>query len=74
MATKPPMEAATGVAARTIDPDEAGIVRRIFKEFASGKSPEAIACDLNREGVAGRGGRLWSNTTLRGQVDLELAS
>jgi DNA invertase Pin-like site-specific DNA recombinase len=58
-----------GRGARAIDPEEAGNVRRIFKEFASGKSPEAIASDLNREGVAGPGGRPWSNTTLRGQVD-----
>ena len=44
-------------------------MRRIFREFASGKSPEASARDLNREGVPGPGGRLWSNTTLRGQLD-----
>src|SRR4029079_10391316 len=43
------------------------VVERIFREFAAGKSPEAIAKDLNREGVPGPGGRLWSNTTLRGQ-------
>ena len=54
---------------RTIDPEEACVVRRIFTEFAGGKSPEAIARDLNREGVAGPGGRLWANTTLRGQLD-----
>jgi hypothetical protein len=52
-----------------IDPDEARIVRRIFTEFAAGKSPEAIARDLNRERVAGPGARPWSNTTIRGQVD-----
>jgi site-specific DNA recombinase len=32
-----------GRGARTIDPEEASVVQRIFKEFASGKSPEAIA-------------------------------
>ena len=58
-----------GRGARLIDPDEAGVVRRIFKEFASGKSPEAIARDLNRESVPGPAGRLWSNTTIRGQLD-----
>jgi site-specific DNA recombinase len=58
-----------GRGARTIDADEAAVVRRIFREFASGRSPEAIARDLNRERVAGPGGRLWSNTPLRGQVD-----
>jgi site-specific DNA recombinase len=58
-----------GRGARLIEPDEAGVVRRIFKEFASGKSPEAIARDLNRESVPGPAGRLWSNTTIRGQFD-----
>jgi site-specific DNA recombinase len=58
-----------GRGARKIDPDEAAVVNRIFKEFASGKSPEAIARDLNRAAVAGPAGRLWSNTTIRGQVD-----
>ncbi len=32
---------------RKIIPEEAEIVRRIFGEFASGKSPKAIAVDLN---------------------------
>jgi DNA invertase Pin-like site-specific DNA recombinase len=58
-----------GRGARTIDSDEADVVRRIFREFASGKSPEAIARNLNCKGVAGPGGRPWSNTTLRGQVN-----
>jgi DNA invertase Pin-like site-specific DNA recombinase len=58
-----------GRGARAIAPDEAGVVRRIFQEFASGKSPEAIARDLNRESVRGPAGRLWSNTTIRGQPD-----
>ena len=35
---------------REIVPEEAEIVRRIFREFAAGKSPKAIAVDLNRDG------------------------
>lgn len=31
---------------RSIDPTEAHIVQRIFREFASGKSPRSIAGDL----------------------------
>jgi DNA invertase Pin-like site-specific DNA recombinase len=58
-----------GRGARAIDVEEAAVVRRVFTEFASGKSPEAIARDLNREGVPGPRERLWSNTTLRGQVE-----
>ncbi len=56
------------VGEREIDPDEAPVVRRIFREFATGDSPEVIARRLNREGIAGPGGRPWSNTTIRGQA------
>ena len=58
-----------GAGAREIIEVEAHIVRRIFREFAAGDSPETIAKRLNHEGVSGPGGRLWSNTTLRGQPD-----
>ena len=54
---------------REIEPDEAKIVQRIFREFVAGESPETIAKRLNREGAPGPGGRLWSNTTLRGQAE-----
>ena len=53
---------------REIVPEEAAIVRRVFQEYAGGKTPEAIVKDLNREGVRGPEGREWSNTTLRGQA------
>ena len=36
---------------RTINADEAAIVRRIFEAFAAGQSPKAIARQLNVEGV-----------------------
>ena len=38
-----------------IAPEEAAIVRRIFTEYAAGKSPLAIARDLNAEGVPAPG-------------------
>lgn len=53
---------------RTIDPAEALIVERIFREFAAGKSPSAIACDLNAEGIAGPAGKPWRDTSIRGDV------
>jgi DNA invertase Pin-like site-specific DNA recombinase len=53
---------------REIVPEEAIIVRRIFREFASGKSPKAIAVDLNREDVPGPLGRAWGDTSIRGHV------
>ncbi len=42
------------------------MIRRIFREFASGKSPKSIAVDLNRDGVAGPLGRAWGDTSIRG--------
>ena len=54
---------------RRINEAEAAVVRRIFKAFAAGESPRAIARKLNAEGVPGPGGRPWRDTTIRGQVD-----
>jgi site-specific DNA recombinase len=53
---------------RKINEAEAVIVRRIFREFAAGKSPRAIATDLNRDGILGPFGRAWGDTTIRGHV------
>ena len=53
---------------REIVPEEAEIVRRIFREFASGKSPKAIAVDLNKDGVPGPLGRAWGDTSIRGHA------
>ncbi|WP_346327410.1 recombinase family protein [Iodidimonas sp. SYSU 1G8] len=54
---------------RRINQGEAEIVRRIFREFAAGKSPRVIAHALNAEHMPGPGGRPWRDTTIRGQVD-----
>jgi site-specific DNA recombinase len=53
---------------REIVAAEAEIVRRIFRTFAAGKSPKAIAVDLNREGIPGPLGRAWGDTSIRGHV------
>jgi site-specific DNA recombinase len=53
---------------RTIDPSEAGVVRRIFAHFAAGDSPIAIAKTLNAERVPGPDGRPWRDTTIRGHA------
>ncbi|WP_419914596.1 recombinase family protein [Hoeflea sp.] len=53
---------------RRINEAEAAIVRRIFREFAAGKSPRAIATDLNLDNIAGPNGRAWGDTTIRGHV------
>jgi len=53
---------------RKINEAEATVVRRIFREFAAGKSPRAIATDLNRDGIPGPFGRTWGDTTIRGHA------
>ena len=53
---------------REIVTSEAITIRRIFAEFAAGKSPRAIAVDLNREGIPGPLGRAWGDTSIRGHV------
>ena len=50
---------------RSINEPEAEIIRRIFREFASGKGPKSIARDLNADDIAGPLGRSWSGTTIR---------
>ena len=52
---------------REVDPDKAAIVRRIFTEYAAGKSPLAIARDLNLEGVPASRGNLWHATAIAGE-------
>jgi site-specific DNA recombinase len=53
---------------REIVEAEAAIVLRIFAEFAAGKSPRAIAQDLNRENIKGPSGKPWRDTTIRGHA------
>lgn len=53
---------------REVVAEEAEIVRRIFRAFAAGKSPKAIAVELNREGIPGPLGRAWGDTSIRGHV------
>ena len=51
---------------RRINEAEAAIVRRIFKEFANGRSPRAIAQSLNKDGIPGPAGRSWGPSTIYG--------
>lgn len=53
---------------REIDPGQALIVERIFADFAGGKSPRAIARDLNADGIPGPKGLAWRDTSIRGDV------
>jgi len=52
---------------REIIPEQAEIIRRIFKEYAiENKSPRTIAATLNKEGVPSPSGKPWSQATING--------
>jgi site-specific DNA recombinase len=51
---------------RQINSVEAPIVIRIFDEYRRGISPRAIAGSLNKDGIPGPRGRVWSATTING--------
>ena len=51
---------------RRINEAEAAIVRRIFEEFAAGRSPKIIAHALNHEHVPAPGGKDWGPSTIYG--------
>ncbi|MDP2373997.1 recombinase family protein [Reyranella sp.] len=53
---------------RAINLIEAEIIRRVFRAFAAGISPRAIARHLNDEGIPGPVGALWTDSTLRGHA------
>ena len=50
---------------RTVNEQEADIARRVFRDFAAGISPRAIAKRLNDEGIPGPSNRLWNDSTVR---------
>ena len=54
--------------ARRINEVEAAVVRRIFEEFAGGKSPRAIAFALNAAQTPAPGGRAWGPSTINGNA------
>ncbi|WP_050602636.1 recombinase family protein [Ruegeria sp. 6PALISEP08] len=58
-------EAETGTN-REIDPDQARIVRRIFEEFATGRSAQSIAEGLNKDRIPAPNGGSWDGSTIRG--------
>ncbi len=51
---------------REIAPAEAGIIRRIFEEYASGKSTALIAAGLNEDGIPAPSGRTWGPSAIHG--------
>src|ERR687897_1453238 len=53
---------------REIEPPQAQVVERIFRDFTAGVSPKQIAKNLNREGVPGPFGGAWSPSTIYGNA------
>jgi DNA invertase Pin-like site-specific DNA recombinase len=53
---------------RVIVEAEAEIVRRIYREYAAGRTPRDIAHDLNRERVPPPRGRAWNASTINGNT------
>ncbi len=51
---------------RTINEQEADVVRRIFRDYASGISPRAIAARLNAERIPGPACASWGASTIYG--------
>ena len=53
---------------RTINPAEADVVRRIFRDYVAGKSPKRIATELNQEGIPAPTGGDWGFSTINGNA------
>ena len=51
---------------RTINPQQAEVIRRIFRDYAAGKSAKAIAFALNQEGIPAPTGGDWGFSTING--------
>ena len=51
---------------RVIDEAEAEVVRRIFRDYAAGRSSRAIAWALNKDGIPGPFGNAWGPSTIHG--------
>lgn len=51
---------------REFHPEQADIVRRIFREYISGKSARDIAIDLNRDRIPSPRGGSWNASTIGG--------
>ena len=51
---------------RRIKEDEAAVIRRIFQEYASGRSARSIAAGLNRDSIPSPAGKSWNASTING--------
>ena len=54
---------------REVDPDQAEVVRRIFREYLEGRTPLDIAKGLNADGLPGPRGKPWKPGAIYGNRD-----
>ncbi len=59
---------------RTINEAQAEVVRRIFRDYAAGKSAKTIAFALNKAGIAAPSGGDWGFSTINGNPKRGTAS
>jgi DNA invertase Pin-like site-specific DNA recombinase len=64
--TRATHDGAAMTGAREIVPAEAEVIRRIFRDYAAGLSPKAVAKGLNAERCPGPGGTPWNPSTIHG--------
>ena len=60
------LDGAQATGDREIVPTEAETIRRIFRDYAAGMSPKAVAKRLNAERHPGPGGASWNPSTIHG--------
>ena len=57
-----------GAGLRSINPEQAKVIMRVFRDYAAGKSPRHIAFELNKEGITGPSGKGWGASTINGNA------
>jgi hypothetical protein len=53
---------------REVEPAEAAVIQRVFRDYSAGISPKEIAKRLNLAGIPGPGGTAWSPSTIHGNA------
>jgi site-specific DNA recombinase len=53
---------------RVINPAEAEVIRRVFRDYVVGKSAKRIAAELNKEGFSAPSGGDWGFSTINGNA------
>ena len=64
--TRPTQNGEVTTGDREIVPPEAEVIGRIFRDYAAGVSPKALAKRLNAEHCPGPGGKPWNPSTIHG--------